>query len=59
MVIRPEPVEKIGNIAVVSAGTSDIPVAEEAVITAEVMGNRVKRIYDVGRRRNSQSSQRL
>ncbi len=48
VVIRPEPVEKIGNIVVVSAGTSDIPVAEEAVITAEVMGNRVKRIYDVG-----------
>jgi NCAIR mutase (PurE)-related protein len=48
VVIRPEPVEKIGNIVVVSAGTSDIPVAEEAVITAEVMGNKVKRIYDVG-----------
>lgn len=48
VVIRPEPVEKIGNIAVVSAGTSDIPVAEEAAVTAEVMGNNVKRIYDVG-----------
>jgi NCAIR mutase (PurE)-related protein len=48
VVIRPEPVEKIGNIVVVSAGTSDIPVAEEAAITAEVMGNRVKRIFDVG-----------
>ncbi|MCX8131065.1 MAG: nickel pincer cofactor biosynthesis protein LarB [Clostridia bacterium] len=35
-------------IAVVSAGTSDIPVAEEAAITAEVMGNRVDRVYDVG-----------
>ncbi len=48
VVIRPEPVERIGNIVVVSAGTSDIPVAEEAAITAEVMGNMVKRIYDVG-----------
>jgi pyridinium-3,5-biscarboxylic acid mononucleotide synthase len=37
-----------GVIAVVSAGTSDIPVAEEAVITAELMGNRVQHIYDVG-----------
>jgi NCAIR mutase (PurE)-related protein len=37
-----------GYIAVVTAGTSDIPVAEEAAITAETMGNRVNRIYDVG-----------
>ncbi len=37
-----------GVIAIVSAGTSDIPVAEEAVITAELMGNQVERIYDVG-----------
>jgi len=37
-----------GMIAVVSAGTSDIPVAEEAVVTAEVMGNDVKHFYDVG-----------
>lgn len=35
-------------IAVVTAGTSDIPVAEEAAVTAETMGNRVERIYDVG-----------
>ncbi len=35
-------------IAVVTAGTSDISVAEEAVITAEIFGNKVKRIYDVG-----------
>jgi len=35
-------------IAVVSAGTSDIPVAEEAAVTAEALGNRVIRIYDVG-----------
>lgn len=37
-----------GLITVVSAGTSDIPVAEEAVITAEIMGNQVARLYDVG-----------
>jgi pyridinium-3,5-biscarboxylic acid mononucleotide synthase len=37
-----------GAIAVVSAGTSDIAVAEEAVVTAELMGNRVERLYDVG-----------
>ncbi len=37
-----------GIIAVISAGTSDIPVAEEAAITATAMGNRVARIYDVG-----------
>lgn len=37
-----------GTITVVSAGTSDIPVAEEAVITAEVMGNDVEHLYDVG-----------
>ena len=37
-----------GNIAVVTGGTSDIPVAEEAALTAEVLGNRVTRLYDVG-----------
>jgi hypothetical protein len=37
-----------GKIAVVSAGTSDIPVAEEAVVTAELMGNDVQHLYDVG-----------
>jgi NCAIR mutase (PurE)-related protein len=37
-----------GVILVVSAGTSDIPVAEEAVVTAELMGNEVQHIYDVG-----------
>jgi NCAIR mutase (PurE)-related protein len=37
-----------GVIAVVSAGTSDIPVAEEAVATAEIMGNDVQHLYDVG-----------
>jgi len=37
-----------GKIVVVSAGTGDIPVAEEAVVTAEVMGNDVEHLYDVG-----------
>ncbi|MGD1069790.1 MAG: nickel pincer cofactor biosynthesis protein LarB [Bryobacteraceae bacterium] len=37
-----------GKIAVVCAGTSDIPVAEEAQVTAEVMGNEVESIYDIG-----------
>lgn len=35
-------------VLVLSAGTSDIPVAEEAAVTAEIMGNKVERIYDVG-----------
>jgi len=37
-----------GKIAVVTAGTSDIPIAEEAAVTCEVLGNEVYRIYDVG-----------
>jgi NCAIR mutase (PurE)-related protein len=37
-----------GSILVVSAGTSDIPVAEEALHTARVMGNRAEHLYDVG-----------
>ena len=37
-----------GSILVVSAGTSDIPVAEEALLTARMMGNRAEHLYDVG-----------
>jgi NCAIR mutase (PurE)-related protein len=37
-----------GTIALCSAGTSDLPVAEEAAVTAELMGNTVERMYDVG-----------
>lgn len=37
-----------GNILIVTGGTSDIPVAEEAVITAETLGNNVEHLYDVG-----------
>ncbi len=49
VVINRRPVEPSGGvILVISAGTSDIPVAEEAAITAEVMGNTVQRVYDVG-----------
>ncbi|MFC2135368.1 nickel pincer cofactor biosynthesis protein LarB [Bacteroidota bacterium] len=44
---KPKPT-KTGNILVLSAGTADIPVAEEAAVTAEVMGNKVERIYDAG-----------
>ena len=38
----------LGRVAVVTAGTSDIPVAEEAAVTAELMGSQVDRVYDVG-----------
>jgi NCAIR mutase (PurE)-related protein len=40
--------QKHGMILVMTGGTSDIPVAEEAALTAEAMGNRVERLYDVG-----------
>lgn len=47
--IEREPLPKLpGFIALLAAGTSDISVAEEAAITAEIMGNEVRRIYDVG-----------
>ena len=44
----PSPRPRTGHVAVVSAGTSDIPVAEEAAITAGMMGARVTRHYDIG-----------
>ncbi|HUA39385.1 MAG TPA: nickel pincer cofactor biosynthesis protein LarB [Candidatus Sulfopaludibacter sp.] len=44
---KPSP-KRPGVIAVVCAGTSDLPVAEEAAVTAEIMGNRVERVHDVG-----------
>ena len=43
----PEP-DGMGDIVIATGGTSDIPVAEEAALTAEVLGNKVKRLYDVG-----------
>ena len=45
---KPPAPDGIGSIVVATGGTSDIPVAEEAVLTAEVLGNRVVRLYDVG-----------
>ena len=44
----PAPDRGRGLIAVLSAGTADVPVAEEAAVTAELAGNQVERIYDVG-----------
>jgi len=47
--IEKQPLRKRpGTIVVVCAGTSDLPVAEEAAVTAEIMGNRVERLSDVG-----------
>ena len=43
-----EPVQTSTYISVVTAGTSDMPVAEEAAFTAEFYGNKVKRVFDVG-----------
>ncbi len=40
--------KQTGLVAVLSAGTADMPVAEEAALTAEIMGSKVKRYYDVG-----------
>ena len=45
---EPLPKDPDHKIAVITAGTSDVPIAEEAAITAELMGNEVMRIYDVG-----------
>jgi pyridinium-3,5-biscarboxylic acid mononucleotide synthase len=47
--INPKPMpNRPGTISVVCAGTSDLPVAEEAAVTAEIMGNHVERLNDVG-----------
>ena len=48
VVVKPRAQEGVGLIVIVSAGTSDMPVAEEAAVTAEAMGNRVERLYDCG-----------
>ena len=48
VVIRPAALPRRPGILVVSAGTSDIPIAEEAAVTAEYLGNQVDRMYDVG-----------
>lgn len=46
--IEKEKARKIGEVLIVSAGTSDVPVAEEAAVTASVMGSNVDTVYDVG-----------
>ncbi len=43
-----KPIPGKGKIAVITAGTSDIPVAEEAVVTCDILGNETEKIYDVG-----------
>jgi hypothetical protein len=49
IVIKEEKIKpKKGKILVITAGTSDIPVAEEAIVTAELMGSKVEKAYDVG-----------
>jgi len=45
---HPIKLEGKGTILIITAGTTDIPVAEEAAVTAEIMGNRVETLYDVG-----------
>ena len=48
MVVLPGTPREFGAVAVVCAGTSDLPVAEEAAVTAEALGARVSRVHDVG-----------
>ncbi|MHC4516597.1 MAG: nickel pincer cofactor biosynthesis protein LarB [Planctomycetota bacterium] len=48
LVVDREPLQRTGLVAVVAAGTADLPVAEEAAITAETMGTRVEAHHDVG-----------
>jgi NCAIR mutase (PurE)-related protein len=48
LVVRPERVDGVGLIVVAAAGTADLPVAEEAALVAEALGNRVERLTDCG-----------
>ena len=49
IVVKPaRPAPSVGRVLVLSAGTSDIPVAEEAAVTADVLGSRIETLYDVG-----------
>jgi hypothetical protein len=49
IVVKPvRPMEPVGQVLVLSAGTSDIPVAEEAAVTADILGSQVETLYDVG-----------
>lgn len=47
-ILKDDTLQGKGTVLVVSAGTSDLPVAEEAAVTLEVMGNRLETLYDVG-----------
>jgi pyridinium-3,5-biscarboxylic acid mononucleotide synthase len=46
--LRRDPAQPVGSVALAAAGTSDLPVAEEAALALEVFGSRVERLYDVG-----------
>lgn len=48
VLVQPQPPARTGDILIVTAGTADVPVAEEARVTAESMGSRVETLYDVG-----------
>ena len=48
LIVNPADVKKTGKIVIASGGTSDMPVCEEAAITAEILGNNVVRLYDSG-----------
>ena len=48
LIVRPEPQEGVGLVVVAAAGTADLPVAEEAALVAEALGNRVERVTDCG-----------
>ena len=48
LVVRPERVEGVGLVVVAAAGTADVPVADEAALVAEALGNRVERLSDCG-----------
>ena len=48
LIVRPEPQEGVGLVVVAAAGTADLPVAEEAALVADALGNRVERVTDCG-----------
>jgi len=48
VVQRNSRIKQVGSVVIASGGTSDIPICEEAAVTAEVLGNRIIRLYDVG-----------
>jgi pyridinium-3,5-biscarboxylic acid mononucleotide synthase len=48
LIVRPEPTDGVGLVVVAAAGTADLPVAEEAALVAQALGNRVERVDDCG-----------